>query len=512
MVKVYRGESSNNNPNVKPQDSVHDYGAGLYLTRDQGLAKQYAADRVTDVGGKPVILEGDVSLGRTLTLGSDFDAFLDRPSAPKGLPPLPGTPTPRQQITKAPSTYRKYFNLYVEMNGINVAAYDSIEGPELHRGGTQICILNKGGKPSTLGQQAARSLVPTDRAPGSLGKAWQGPGGTPGFNTSTITNIANAVELLQNYAQTWSMINEFAEAWADFLDHEDDVRREQQLGPEYPVYVRFSWIVHWENVPQMPKQWEYLGLEIKNGGGGKPYAQWAGNARSYLMTIPQLVIGKPKPPPPQAPGTWRDLFTTVMGALTTTHTEGADPQRAARLLNGYAMYDVLPILSELLRINGPMFNKVEQALYWSGTNVGTERLQIAFTAVRLKPNGPTAMTNFKVACPQAANLPKDQQENIAQFLEGSKPALASPAGEWNVRVGGKWHWIYKFDGYGNVSWRDPYNGMNGKGTYYAGKEQMQITWLHTMSRDYWKLPLDPQSQVGKAAMDEATYALTAVKV
>jgi hypothetical protein len=62
-----------------------------------------------------------------------------------------------------------------------------------------------------------------------------------------------------------------------------------------------------------------------------------------------------------------------------------------------------------------------------------------------------------------------------------------------------------------VTWRDPFNDMNGRGKWKLGNGKITTTWLPSPTVEDWFLPLDPQKQTGKAHMADGTFALLATK-
>jgi hypothetical protein len=178
------------------------------------------------------------------------------------------------------------------------------------------------------------------------------------------------------------------------------------------------------------------------------------------------------------------------------------------------MYDILPILDKLKTEEPFLFNKVEQAIQWPTADVGRGRLTAAFVAVRMKDGGHTAFHSYINVCQEHHHLPEDQKQAIEQFLSPSPPSKTTssddPTGEWTVRVS-KWLWMYKFDARGSVTWRDPYNGMTGRGKWTMKASTMRIDWVGSTTVDEWNLPLDLKAQSGKVRMKGETHTLSATK-
>ncbi len=80
--------------------------------------------------------------------------------------------------------------------------------------------------------------------------------------------------------------------------------------------------------------------------------------------------------------------------------------------------------------------------------------------------------------------------------------------KWTVHVH-KWTWIYTFTGRGSVSWKDPFNGMTGQGTWRIEGGKVVTRWLHSKTWEAWDTPIDPLAARGKCHMQEGTYDLRA---
>jgi hypothetical protein len=414
------------------------------------------------------------------------------------------------------------------------SARAALNSPANWPSNVQVAVSNAGGQSTGVGGKlangnisfinynAAPSIRPAPPPPpsaptsASTGKAWGGPGGTPGFSPSNIQNIGQALAMLQKWAEQLSMLNAAFAAWNEVLDRESEIIDAQNGNPLFPVYIRIYWKVHFENNPNMPKTYEYFGCDIQNGCAGMPSSLWDSDQHSYLMVIPALKKDDHKKASGPA-ATWRDGYTSVLGLLEGDRSMGGDPIAALRILNGSPMYDILRILQTLKASDPYHFDKLQQAISWPTANVGRDRLLAAFFAVQLSANsGTDAFSYYKASCKELASLPEDQQKDIETFLSGrssaDKQASTSPVGDWNVRVG-KWLWIYKFDAAGSVTWRDPFNGENGKGKWKQGSGKLTIDWSPSKSKDTWYFPLDPKQQKGMAYVDdEGNFPVAATKL
>ena len=80
---------------------------------------------------------------------------------------------------------------------------------------------------------------------------------------------------------------------------------------------------------------------------------------------------------------------------------------------------------------------------------------------------------------------------------------------WTVRVH-RWTWKYKFTRSGAVSWRDPFNGMGGSGTWKIQGQKLITRWNNSQTWEEWDLPINTQGATGKAHMKDGTYDINAV--
>jgi hypothetical protein len=401
----------------------------------------------------------------------------------------------------------------VQLAVSNASGQSSGVGGKLANG--TIAFIDYYAAPSTTPATPATPIpISTPNTSASTGKAWMGPGGTPGFNPSGIQGIGSALGMLQKWAEQWSMMNAAYAAWNEIQLREDEIRAAQNANVLFPVYIRIYWKVHFENNPNMPKTYQYFGADIQNGASGQPASLYDSDQHSYLMVVPALKSRGPEVVS-HAPATWRDRYVSVLGLLQGDRSVGKDPVAALHVLNGSSMYDILAML-KTLKTNEPfLFDKAQQAILWPSANVGRERLTAAFIAVRMSETGNTAFQTYANSCNEYFHLPDDQKKTIEEFLSpASKPRIdvvESPAGEWTVHVA-NWLWTYQFDQDGGVTWRDASNGMNGKGRWKASGTTMRIDWAASKTVEEWSVPLDPKAQTGSVRMDGKHYTLKATRM
>jgi hypothetical protein len=78
---------------------------------------------------------------------------------------------------------------------------------------------------------------------------------------------------------------------------------------------------------------------------------------------------------------------------------------------------------------------------------------------------------------------------------------------WTVRVD-PYTWIYTFSRRGTVSWRDPFNGSHGSGSWRIEGEKLIVRWP-SGSHDEWDIPINPSYATGTCYMDGETHDLWA---
>ena len=156
----FRGQSSTVAPS-SPGTDLHDFGDGVYFTDSLDVARRYAALRVSEGGGTPQVFSVSVErsqLGSVLDLTKDqrWSTFMARRASPS-------SPTFEQIIrTVGNENYGRFFDAFVSENRIQLRDFDAVIGPEMVRGGTQMCLLNRGGRmtPSAVQLRQQMRLVP----------------------------------------------------------------------------------------------------------------------------------------------------------------------------------------------------------------------------------------------------------------------------------------------------------------------------------------------------------------
>ena len=73
-------------------------------------------------------------------------------------------------------------------------------------------------------------------------------------------------------------------------------------------------------------------------------------------------------------------------------------------------------------------------------------------------------------------------------------------------------WIYSFDASGNVTWRDPGNGQNGKGTWKNAPGLINFQWANSTTTESWKTQIKPSEQKGTTTMKGTTYEVNTVRL
>jgi hypothetical protein len=370
----------------------------------------------------------------------------------------------------------------------------------------------EGGGPSGGGGGGGGAGTPPGRRPGGGGadgeddekpnnrpRASGGPNDdpTPGFNPAGIQNVANALALFQHWASQLSMLRTAYEAWGELLERKNEIVQTQNDNPLFPVYIIIYWHVQFDNNPNMPQLYEYVGADIRSGAAGSPVALRAEGQHTYLMTIPALKTDDTKKSSGGGPRTWRDGYQSVVALLEGDHSTGGDPVAALRVINGSPMYDILPILQALKASNPPGFDKLRQAITWPSAGVNVDRLRAAFFAIDLSSNsGGDAFAYYKSACSEFNALPGDQQKDIERFLsgkakpdgEGADKAKQSEVPEWLPGWWTVWdgnYYYYCFTDQFTVSYVNakpasakapPPKTPHNKGKFILVEHGIKITW------------------------------------
>jgi hypothetical protein len=79
---------------------------------------------------------------------------------------------------------------------------------------------------------------------------------------------------------------------------------------------------------------------------------------------------------------------------------------------------------------------------------------------------------------------------------------------WTVYVQ-HWNWVYTFSRTGGVTWRDPFNGQNGKGSWRIENGTMITRWVNSKTWEEWDVPINPAGANGTCHMTGGTHALWA---
>lgn len=144
----FRGEGVGVAPS-RAGGSLHDFGDGMYLTDSPEVARMYAATRAANPREQRVLAVSvdRASIGRVLDLSSDsrWDKFLNDTSDPMLV-----NRSRKQLIMGHHEKYGHFFEEFLKKYNIKLSSYDAVIGPELVRGGNQMCVLHKNGRPSNL--------------------------------------------------------------------------------------------------------------------------------------------------------------------------------------------------------------------------------------------------------------------------------------------------------------------------------------------------------------------------
>lgn len=173
----YRGEAVAG-PVSTPGGAIHDFGDGLYLTDRVDVARLYAEGRAPKQPDKQAVLVANFDpkiLGNVHDLRTDLrwkEFFKKDPMGEQAFEII--------KSGRVNEMYGKAFESFLKENKINREQFDAIIGPEYVRGGMQICIVYKNGKPTALASKIRDLLKPVGHrssdSPGAGMKA-KGHGG-----------------------------------------------------------------------------------------------------------------------------------------------------------------------------------------------------------------------------------------------------------------------------------------------------------------------------------------------
>ena len=334
----------------------------------------------------------------------------------------------------------------------------------------------------------------------STGTAWEGPGGTPGFDDSKINGIAGAIKELWAVAEKMSMMIAAREALADIKAHENEIAELQAAYPMYHIWLTVSFTYSLGNGEQ-PKIYRYLAPVSIKVGGSAPKMQ-IGRVRDFhqnlLLPAVKSSVSEAKAAPASAPSgpAWMSTYATIKMHLEgdSTSWRAENPGRAHQYLNGCPMPDMLAICAELLKSAPQQFRLLENTV-WNPYGIYNARNAAAIQAARVRTNSSgDKFADFKAACKELPVLPDDQQKAIQQFLappkadDGPSPlekARALLPGTWDVWIGNKgegWNGLFSFSANGQAAWASKdAPGSKTWGGWSINKSQ--VAWKYNAAGD-----------------------------
>jgi hypothetical protein len=383
--------------------------------------------------------------------------------------------------------------------------------------------LPGGAEVTVVSEAEGRTIVRSTRAPRSSGSPGQGPpalsgGPTPGKGAqaaATLGALAGGLAVFESWASQRSMMNVYYDSLDEMERRKSEIDSQRRMSPYECAVVNVYYYIMNEHAPaEVMRLYEFKGIDI----GGESIAgkflldrNWHGYSLRFDALSRKPDADSPKPAPRQ---NWHQRYDALLGSLYTSGGNVADPIASLQLVNGLSMPDILNVLKKLKAEEPIAFDKLQQGIDWPSAQgrIGGPRLKAAFVAVRFSENGGSAtFSNYVGICKDYGLLPQDQQKDIERLLAGEPAAAAqmdTPVGKWRVKVS-KWVWIYTFDGFGNVAWVDPLNGLTGKGRWKVGKDTMTTTWLPSKTVEDWKFPLSEKGQTGVARMSDGVFPLNA---
>jgi hypothetical protein len=148
----YRGEAIGDVPASPGSTAPHDLGDGMYLTDSQRLAKAYAELRTTDPTKQRVY---SVSIDRSSLRVLDLTKDLRWQQHVKPVEPILKTGNANEMYGRTFENFVRNPAYKIDLNN-----YNAVIGHDYVRGGKQICILYKNGKPTRLHVSVRRTFQP----------------------------------------------------------------------------------------------------------------------------------------------------------------------------------------------------------------------------------------------------------------------------------------------------------------------------------------------------------------
>src|SRR3954451_17564341 len=144
----YRGEGVGVARTTPGSTAAHDIGDGYYLTDSAEAARAYARLRAPNPADQRVF---SVKINRSSLRILDLT---NNPAWQKHVKPI------EPYIKQANENYGRAFESFVKANKIDLGQYDAVIGPDYVRGGRQMSILLKGGKPAPFEASVRAQLQP----------------------------------------------------------------------------------------------------------------------------------------------------------------------------------------------------------------------------------------------------------------------------------------------------------------------------------------------------------------
>ncbi len=522
----YRGEVTGAATD-RPGANKHDLGDGLYLTDRADVAYNYAGLRSTKEDDLPSVryIEFDPNAkGRVLDLTAGPLREQWRAFEQQTIPSTP-TLTNRDIMARGGGNYGNMFDGFLRANKIDISTYDMVIGPEYIRGGTQLCILSQSGQRSALANRIDAEMsvgmpVGSASTPGRMVAGFKpGSDGRSGvkMDAAGMNALAQGLHIVIRNGNTKVSLEKAGEkAMRAYLKAKPEIERMQLQYPEEPVQLNF--FVRFQPGPNadFADSWIFDGFEYKLGGGFDGVIVQSVPREEGMIFSGMVPALRPRTKALQrAPE--RNNEPVYQGYLMAR--KGIEPPaqwpyiECFNVLNGSPMYDILTIVS-LLAKDG--FLTLMKNTLPSVPGIYNSRINLALYAVEGFGSGSKSFESYKSSFSKDFfALPQEQQNDIKEFFTKEKSsAIRDIVGRWRVCVD-KWTWIYDFSSFASgakVTWRDPFNGLNGAGTWKLAGNKIAVSWApKSTSTDEWYLPIDPYAQHGKCFMKEGTFLLGAVK-
>lgn len=235
----FRGEAAGG-PVAEAGKFVHDFGDGMYLTDRFEVAKMYAETRTSAVDQQRIVAIVTDFRGRglqVLDLRTDqrWKTYIEHPYQEHFVNKI------KNSNGVLNEEYSQLFNTFLQQHKIDRSTLDVIIGPELVRGGNQVCIVQKGSAPSTLAMQLRSEFkAVTVGPPGQPSNATKRPYSPPQMRSFQPTvPIGEKLRRVARNQNAMAAVGIAFESGMDWLQQKGIAREVQRrIETDYRDYVQ----------------------------------------------------------------------------------------------------------------------------------------------------------------------------------------------------------------------------------------------------------------------------------